>query len=166
MSWVTGVPLTLAQLVELRPGLSADHQRMQAALWTLQQPSPVTLELCRLRIAHLVGAASEVARRTPEAVAAGLTEARIAALSAWPTDQGCTEEERASLALAEQVAMDAHGVTEDDVHRGRTALGDEGLVALMIGLAVFEGTARAAAILGAAPDERLAGGGTSGGARG
>lgn len=151
MSWLTGAPTTLADLVVLRPGLAEDHVAIETALWELTHPSPVTLELCRLRIAGLVGAASETARRTPAAAAAGLTEDRIRRLAAWPTDPQTTAEEHIALTLAEQLLMDAHGVAEADVERGREVLGDAGLVGLMVALAIFEGSARAAAILDASP---------------
>lgn len=151
MSWVTGRPTTLADLVAVRPGLRSDWETMEAALWELQIPSPVTLELCRLRVAYLVGAPSELARRTPAARARGLAEERIERLPAWTTDPETSDEERASLAYAEQFTIDPHGLDDDDITGVRDVLGDDGLVALTVAVAVFEGTARAAAILDAAP---------------
>lgn len=151
MSWLTGRAATMPELVALRPGLVDDWAALEAPLWELERPSPVTLELCRLRIAQLVGAEAELARRTPAAVAAGLDEDRVAHLPSWTADPAATPEERAALAVAEQVLIDPHGLDDATFETARDVLGDDGLIAVAVAVAIFEGAARAAAILGAAP---------------
>ena len=70
------------------------------------------LELCRLRIAKLVGADQHAALRSPVAAAAGLDEAVIADLPAWPTSERFSEKDRACLALTEQFVIDVAGVDQ------------------------------------------------------
>ncbi len=151
MSWVTGgAPAGFDELVALRPGLAADLAAFDALLWSGEAVPAPLLELARLRIAQLVGCDAELAARTPAAQRAGLDESRVARLAQWPTDPATTPAEHACLALAEQVVIDPHGVTGELVDAVRAALGDAGAAALAIGLAVFEGRARAAVVLGAA----------------
>ena len=49
--------------------------------------SPVLLELCRLRVAQILGCESELQRRSAAAQAAGLSEETIAALDDWRTSE-------------------------------------------------------------------------------
>ena len=151
MSWLPGAPAgaTLDDLIALRPGLLADFQAIRERLW-VSAARPFVLELARLRIAQLLGCEAELAVRTPEAVADGLTEEHVAALPRWPSDPRFGAAERACLALAEQFALSARDVTPEQVDAVRDALGDEGAVAFTVGLALFEGSARATLALGAA----------------
>jgi alkylhydroperoxidase family enzyme len=87
-----------------------------AAAW--ESTDPRLLELCRLRLAELIGHEQARGERTPEAVAAGLDEGQVAQLSAWPTSHAFDARERACLALAEQFAIDVKGIDQalvDDV---------------------------------------------------
>lgn len=153
MSWLPGAPAgaTLEDLVALRPGLLPDLHAFRARLWSGTAVRPATLELARLRIAQLLRSEAELARRTPEARADGLTEEKVTALPRWVSDAAFDGTDRACLALAEQFILDARGVTPQHIDAVRAALGDAGTVAFTVGLAVFEGTARATLALGAAP---------------
>lgn len=84
---------------------------LQRAAWA--SFDPVVLELARLRTAQLLGFRAGLAVRSDAAREAGLDEARISALSDWPTSPLFSDAERACLALAEQFVMDANGVTDD-----------------------------------------------------
>lgn len=74
---------------------------------------PQLLELCRLRIAALLGDAPGLAYRTP--AAAGLDEAKVAALSSWWTSDGFTPAERARLAFTEQFVTSVSSMSDSDV---------------------------------------------------
>ena len=89
---------------------------------------PVLLELCRLRVAMLLGCEAELQVRTPAAAAAGLDEATIAELSRWPTSDRFGSRERACLAFCEQFVIDV--ATLDDALAAAVAdeLGADGLV--------------------------------------
>jgi alkylhydroperoxidase family enzyme len=139
------------------PDAFAPLSDVVAAAW--DETDPVLLELCRLRMATLLGFPAEQARRTLRARAAGLDEAKVAELSAWPTSPRFTARERACLALAEQFVIDANGVTDEHVAGVADHLGPEGCYAFVQALSVLETFQRACLTLGieTMPDiERMA----------
>jgi AhpD family alkylhydroperoxidase len=109
---------------------------------------PVVLELCRLRVAQLLGCTPELATRTPEAVAAGLSEEQVEQLAAWPSAPCFDAPQRAALAFAEQFVIDPHGIAGPirDELRAHFALPD--VVALTEALALFDGFQRLQLVLG------------------
>lgn len=123
MSWLAA-DASFDELVSLRPGLSEDLAAFDALLWSGRDVGVPLLELVRQRIAQLLGAAG-------------------------PAPPAATPAEQACLALAEQVVLDPHGVTDELVDAVRSILGDAGTAALAIAVAVFEGRTRAALVLGA-----------------
>ena len=125
----------------LRPELAHRVAQLHEAIWS-GPVSPVTLELCRLRMATLLGSSAALAERSPAAVAAGLDESKIAALASWPSDPAFATEERACLALAEQWVLDAQAVTDDEVRAVTDALGSEGAVVFTTALGVWDGQHR------------------------
>jgi alkylhydroperoxidase family enzyme len=137
------------EVLGLRPELAAEHARLLEAIWS-GPVSPVTLELCRLRMATLLRCAPALAERSPAALAAGLDEERIARLPAWPTDPGTTDEERACIGFAEQYVIDHHGVTDEQVATLVDLLGDEGVVTFTTALVVWENQHRFDNALGVA----------------
>jgi alkylhydroperoxidase family enzyme len=109
---------------------------------------PVLLELCRLRMATLLAAPAELARRTGRARAAGLTEAKIAELPSWPTSPTFSASERACLALTEQFVIDANGVSDEQVAEVTSHLGPEGTYRFVQALSAVETFQRACLTLG------------------
>ena len=109
---------------------------------------PVLLELCRLRMATLLGASGELARRTDRAAAAGLDETKVDDLPGWPSSPRFRAEERACLAFAEQFVIDANGVTDEQVTEITEHLGPEGTYAFVQALSVVETWQRACLTLG------------------
>ena len=132
----------LARAFALRPELFAAWSDFAALFWRRRLVEPVVLELCRLRIASMLGAREALAHRTPEARDAGLTEARIALLDAWWTSDAFGDAERACLRFAEQFALDPREIADADAAAVVAALGDAGMVAFVEALAVFDGFAR------------------------
>jgi alkylhydroperoxidase family enzyme len=74
---------------------------------------PQTLELCRLRIAAMLGDERGLARRTP--AAAGVDEAKIAALPDWRNSDLFTAPERARLGFTEQFVVSVSSMSDSDV---------------------------------------------------
>ncbi len=113
-----------------------------------QDSDPALLELARLRIATLLQNEGELTRRSARAREAGLSEAKVAELAAWPTSPLFTSKERACLALTEQFVMDANGVTEAQVAEVTEHLGGAGCYAFVEGLSAMETFQRACLVLG------------------
>jgi alkylhydroperoxidase family enzyme len=118
---------------------------------------PVIVELCRLRIADLIGAPAHRALRRPKAAALGLTEDKIAALAAWPRSPLFSAAERACLALTEQFCMGAYTVTDADVAAVLEHLGADECYALVNGVWVMEAVARMTVVMGVDPDAHALG---------
>jgi alkylhydroperoxidase family enzyme len=136
----------------LRPNLFEAWREFAGLFFAKRLVDPVVLELCRLRIAQLHGARQPLSLRTAEARAAGLDEAKIAALDAWWRSPGFSDLERSCLRFAEQFATDAGGLSDDEARPVVTALGDAGTVAFVEALAVFDGFGRFCRMLDVAPD--------------
>jgi alkylhydroperoxidase family enzyme len=149
-TWFPGLPADahpLDAVVSLRPEYGAALRAVEAALWAQGALDPVTLELCRLRIAQLLGCPDALAERTP--AAAGLDEAMVAALPQWSTDDRFDTRLRACLGYAEQLLIDAQGVTDEQAAGVIAAVGEGGFLVLTYGCGLFETTQRARLVLGA-----------------
>ncbi len=118
----------------------ADHGDVAAGLadahrgaWAVVDPR--LLELCRLRVAMLLGCQDELTVRTP---GAGLGETEVAELAAWPTSPRFDDRDRAVLAFAEQYVIDVASLGDDLAAAVAGHLGPDGLVDLASGLLVIE----------------------------
>jgi alkylhydroperoxidase family enzyme len=115
------------------------HQSLEAlnaAAWSVVDA--VLLELCRLRIATLLGCEVEQRLRTDAALAAGLDEATVAELAAWPTSERFGPRERACLAFCEQFVIDVAGMSDELAFAVSDELGPEGFRNFVSGLLVVE----------------------------
>jgi alkylhydroperoxidase family enzyme len=128
-------------LLALRPDLDGRYAALVDAAWR-SGVDPVLLELCRLRIASVLGDAAGASARQPQALLAGLNEQLVVHLDEWWAHPSFGSAERAALAVAEQFAIDVHGV--DDAQFGAVAahLGPDGAVAFAMALALFDGQSR------------------------
>ena len=86
-SWLPSVAPSgrLVDVMALRPDLMEQWAALESEVWQVVELPPVVLELCRLRMASLLGAGAELRRRTPAAVAAGLSETVVEGLASWPS---------------------------------------------------------------------------------
>ena len=82
---------------------------------------PALLELCRLRIAGLLGDDAEAAARPWGAVHAE----KVALLAEWPGADAFDDRDRAALALAEQFVLDVGGVVTGPLAESAGVLGAE-----------------------------------------
>jgi alkylhydroperoxidase family enzyme len=149
MTWLPGLPegeTDWERLAALCPEATTALSEVVAAAW--EETDPVLLELARLRIATLLGHPAESSRRTAAARDAGLTEAKVAELAAWPTSPHYTARERACLALTEQFVVDASGVTDAQVAAVTEHLGPAGCYAFVQAVSVLETFQRACLTLG------------------
>lgn len=93
--------------------LSKQHPSLYKQLLTLSTEAdaaimdagldPLLGELVKIRVSQINGCAFCLRMHTRDAVAKGETTDRLAVLAAWWESQYFTEQERAALALAEQV---------------------------------------------------------------
>jgi alkylhydroperoxidase family enzyme len=125
------------EVLGARPDLAAAHQRLVDTIWA-GCVSPVTLELCRIRMAMLLGSEAALSERTGAAAVAGLTEDRIGRLAQWPTDPSFSAEERTCIAFVESFLIDHDQISDDDVQALRDALTAEGVVTFTTALVVWD----------------------------
>jgi len=126
----------IATVLVAHPDAAAQLAAAHAAAWTACDPA--LLELVRLRVAMLLGCQAELAVRTPAATAAGLEEATIADLAAWPTSPRFDARARACLAFTEQWVIDVATLDDDLAFAVAEHLGPTGLANLASGLLVVE----------------------------
>jgi alkylhydroperoxidase family enzyme len=126
-----------ADVLQARPELAAAHERLLATIWA-GPVSPVTLELCRLRMATLLTSRAALAERSAAAIAAGLTEERIGLLPRWPSDPSFSAEERVCIGFAEQFVIDHNEISDDDVAELNGVLGPEGVVTFTTALVAWD----------------------------
>jgi len=150
MDGTAGAPATTSfdAAFGLRPELYADYQAFVDLFWSRRLVDPTLLELCRVRVAQILGCEAEERRRTPQAMAAGLDEARVAALADWQRSPLLTEVERACLRLTDGFVLDPHGVSDADAAAVAAHLSPKEMMALIEALAVFDGFTRFHLILG------------------
>jgi alkylhydroperoxidase family enzyme len=159
MSWLPAEsdgPTAFERALGLRPDLLSDVKRFHALFWQDGRIDPVVLELCRLRIASLLRCESELRARYEPARRAGLTEGKIAALTAWPKAPDFTARERACLAFAEAFVMDVHSIDDDLAAAVTEHLSPAEMVAFTEALAVFDGFMRFRLVLGLEPPTSIA----------
>jgi len=135
----------------LRPELFAAWREFAGIFWEKRLVDPVLLELCRLRVAQLHGARHALSTRTPEALQAGLDEAKLARLAEWWKQPGFTALERAALRFAEQFVLDPGAMSDEEARPVIEALGDAGTVAFIEALAIFDGFGRFCRMLDVQP---------------
>lgn len=149
MSWIANLPVDqgLAGILAANPLLAQAWQDYRRALWS-QPHVPITvLELCRLRLAQLHGAEEQWQTRNIDAYRAGITETKLAALSLWHRDDQFDAAERASLELAEVYFQDPQMITDAQAAAFTAHFGEQGLVALIQALGMFDAQCRLALLL-------------------
>lgn len=112
------------------------HAEMSAAhvaAWAAT--SPRLLELCRVRIATMLGCEVEASARTADS---GVPPELLDAIGAWPTDPRFEAADRACLAFTEHYVIDVASVDDATVAAVREHLGDEGVQSFVSALLVVE----------------------------
>lgn len=146
-SWVNEDATTLDELLSLTPAAPA-LLAYRERVWSDPAGDPLLLELCRLRMAQLLGLDAAALARHPAALRAGLDDARVADLPRWPTSPLFAARERAALAFAEQWLLDPGAMRDEECAALRAAIGETGCAAFTMGLALVEATLRLELALG------------------
>ena len=115
---------------------------------------PSLLELVKTRASQMNGCAYCIDMHTKDARAAGETEQRLYALSAWRETPFFTSRERAALAWTEAITRISEGHAPDDVFdQARQHFSDEELSNLTIAIIAINGWNRLAIAFRAAAGE-------------
>lgn len=109
-------------------------------MWSHPETDGRVLDLCRLRMASLLGMTPQPPKVAPAD--------DVAELAQWPTSPRFDERDRAALAFAEQWLIDASGVTDADAARVREHYSDPQVAAFTMGIAVCEALLRTELVLG------------------
>jgi alkylhydroperoxidase family enzyme len=132
----------------LRPELHEGYESFLRLFWQRRLVDPALLELCRLRVAAIHGCRSELARREPSAIDAGLSAVQVAAVLEDGDLNTLSDLEQACIRLTDKFILDVHAITDEDVETVRQNLGTAATVALVEALALFDGFSRFRALLG------------------
>jgi alkylhydroperoxidase family enzyme len=132
----------------LRPELLELFGQYYGQLWDDQLVDPVLIELCRIRIAQLQGDAQQALLRYEPAMAAGLTEEKVAELPRYYASPLYTAHERNCLNYAEKYVIDVHSLTDEDAAKVKEEMDDPGFVAFTVALGLLDGIGRFRVVLG------------------
>ncbi|MEP7348618.1 MAG: hypothetical protein ABI668_01550 [Sphingorhabdus sp.] len=123
----------------------ADHDA------SLARVDPLLIELCRLRMAQILGCDFAFSCRYAPAVAAGLDEAKIANISSYPNSPLFTPRERACIEFAEQFSMQSSSISDSDVERLLEHIDPETLIYFVKALSVTDQLLRGTVAFGITP---------------
>ena len=126
-----------AERVSALPQLGEPFAALYQSFWSLESVPASTLELCRLRLAQLLG--SELAFAHSECE---IPEAQRDQLTQWPSSEAFNAAERACLELTEVHAMDAQAITDAQADAVKAHYGEVGYVAVIQALGVFDAVIR------------------------
>jgi alkylhydroperoxidase family enzyme len=145
----TSTSASFDDVVGACPEYAAALRDIENAIWNQTLVSPMILELCRLRIAQILGCAVALEYRTPRALADRFDEALVDSLTSWPTSRCFDRRLRACLGYAEQLLMDAQEVSDELCSAVIDEVGEGGFLVLTYACGLFETTQRARLVLGA-----------------
>ncbi len=94
---------------------------------------PALLDLCRLRVAMLLGCRSEL-----EILNSDLSSEKIASLAQWPSSSLFNECEKSCLRFVEEFVVDVSSIPDSSAFAVRDHLGEEGFVNFVNALLVVE----------------------------
>jgi alkylhydroperoxidase family enzyme len=132
----------LDQCFGLRPAAYERFRELYGGLWAPAVIDPRILELCRLRIAKILGCDAERAVRFGDGAAAGVTEDHVTELPQWPTSAAFTAAERACIEFAEQYVVDPHELTDAQFATLHELFDDQAIATLTLAVAMFDALTR------------------------
>jgi alkylhydroperoxidase family enzyme len=144
VSWVGELdgPSALDRVLAHRPQVAERFAELDRAVRTRTPVDPVTLELCRLRIATVLSCPAESGLRDPAAVAAGLDDDLVADLPHYATSSRFPPAQRIAVEVAEQYVIDPHGLTDAQFAELHQRWGPDGVAAVIMAVATFDARCR------------------------
>jgi alkylhydroperoxidase family enzyme len=113
------------------PEVASALDRLNSAAWAAVDPE--LLDVCRLRVAMLLGCETELALGSTATSSLTLEDVR-----SWTTSDRVSPRQRACLAFAEQFVIDVKNLDDNTVSDVTEQLGVEGLVNFVSALLVIE----------------------------
>ena len=123
----------LTQVLEDDPDSARHLAQAYSAAWEISHRRQ--LELCRLRVAMLLGCDFELGLRTPKC---DIDETTVADLSRWPSSELFDSRDRVCLAFCEQFVVDVAGLDDATARAVSSELGEQGLADFVSALLVVE----------------------------
>jgi len=115
---------------------------------------PSLIELVKMRASQINGCAYCIDMHSKDARAAGESEQRLYALSAWRETPFFTERERAALAWAEEITLISQNHVPDSAYEeAKRCFSEEELVSLTMALVTINGWNRLAIAFRAVPGQ-------------
>ena len=138
-TWLAAGPLDPLSLL---PVAQDELRALYDALW-VSDVDPVTLELCRIRIATIIGSRADLD------VEPAIDRELVDALPSWPSSPLFTDAQRAALAFTEQYVMDVEGFRDDDTDKVKAHYSAPQIATLTIAVATFDALTRVRAMVSA-----------------
>ena len=133
---VTEGPTELDRVYGLRPQYYAIF--MEDYNCSIERVDPILVELCRLRMATLMGSQHDLSLRYKPAAAAGLTEEKVRELSRYDSSPMFSDRERRCLDFAEQFVIQSSAITDADVEQVQSVLDPESFIFFVKALSVMD----------------------------
>lgn len=132
------------------------YKAMAAFAQYLKQTSlnPLHQELIKIRASQINGCAYCIDMHTRDARKLGETEQRIYALNAWRETPFFTEEERAILALTEEVTLIHRHVSDTTYEKALALLGEKYLAEVIMAITVINAWNRIGIATSMMPDKQ------------
>ena len=139
----------LDRLLNTRPQFHAvfidDYRR------SIDRVDPVLIELCRLRMAVLLGSTLDASLRLRAARSAGLDEGKLKELANFVRSPLFSERERVCIDFAERFVLASYDIGDADVARVQQVLTAEEFIYFVKALSVIDQFQRTAVAFGAGP---------------
>ena len=138
------VPPELVEMLAGRPQLAEKFQHFQNAFHEEGALDPRLLELCRARSDALHGVEQVIDEGAGSEAVLDVESGRQIAGGQF---DAFAEHEQQALSLAEQLAIDAHGVSDQQVAALTTALGEAAAVSLLTAVSMHDARIRLQKVL-------------------
>jgi alkylhydroperoxidase family enzyme len=146
---VAAGPTELDRVYGLRPQYYSlfmeDYNR------SIGRVDPVLVELCRLRMATLLGSKLDLSLRYRPALEAGLTESKLRELPNYARSALYSERERRCLEFAEQFVIQSSNIGDAEVARVQAVLEPEVFIYFVKALSVMDQLQRGCVAFGILP---------------
>jgi alkylhydroperoxidase family enzyme len=148
-----GGPTELDRVYGIRPQyyrlFMEDYQR------SIARVEPILLEICRLRMATLLGSRLDLSLRYRPALRAGLTERKLQDLSHHRSSPLFTDRERRCLDFAEMFVIQSSSIGDAEVAQAREVLADEDFIYFVKALSVMDQLQRGCAAFDIQPSSQV-----------